>query len=215
MSVFMPADVWLNTLMAVHIGIEMSRDLRLAAGRLVPPGTLAAGGINLLRHALELAARLTGPEFISVLTIEPDETVLELVAEFGCREAGAMQWVATLADLAPAAGPGDAALILRQTAPLRDETALKLALGMLKQHRCITGASRPPAGFWASRARAGVPQPEPYVVRCFEAWRLSEFGKYGFSGSTSEMPLLELDWDAFVEIDRPEDFERAARLFKR
>ncbi|KAA0218187.1 hypothetical protein EDM80_01360 [bacterium] len=201
--------------MAVHIGIEMSRDLRLAAGRLVPPGTLAAGGVNLLRHALGLAARLTGPESISVLTIEPDETVLELVAEAGCREAGAMQWVATLADLAKAAGPGDAALILRQTAPMRDESALRSALEMLKVHRCVTGVSRPPEGFWASRAKPGVPQPEPYVVRCFEAWRLAEFGKYGFSGPTAEMPLLELDWDSFVEIDRPEDFERAARLLRR
>ena len=49
MSVFMPADVWLNTLMAVHIGIEMSRDLRLAAGRLEQPAAAPADEAAQLR----------------------------------------------------------------------------------------------------------------------------------------------------------------------
>ncbi len=209
---FIGVHLWLNSVMSVHIGIEMSRDLRLNAAGLVQAGTLEAGGVNLLRHALTLARRVTEPGLIRVMTTESDETVLALVGEFECREGGALQWMAELVDAAPNAAPEDAVIILRQTAPLRDEKPLLEALGMLKKGRCVVSASKPPASHPRHKPLPGQSEPD-YQVRAFEAWRLGEFGKYGFAGPMAEPPLLFIEWDAFVEIDRPEDFTRAAKMF--
>lgn len=190
------AGLWLKGLMGTHVGIEMSRDLRLNASGLVAPGTLEAGGVNLLRHALDLARRLTEPTLIRVLTIEPDETVLALVGELECREGGVMQWMAELVEAAPNAGADDAVIILRQTCPLRDEKPLRRALEALAKQRCVVSA------------HGGEP------VRAFEAWRLSEFGKYGFAGPAAEPPQIELAAEEFVEISKPSDFDRAARMLE-
>jgi hypothetical protein len=195
----------------IHVGIEMSRDLRLNAAGLVQAGTLEAGGVNLLRHALTLARRITEPGLIRIMTTESDETVLALVGEFECREGGALQWMAELVDAAPNAAPEDAVIILRQTAPLRDESPLREALGILKKQRCVVSASKPPKGHARHKPLPGQTEPD-YQVRAFEAWRLGEFGKYGFTGPMAEPPLLFIDWETFVEIDRPQDFERAGRL---
>jgi hypothetical protein len=194
LSVFIRVHLWLNSVMTVFIGIEMSRDLRLSAGKLVPPGNLTAGGVNLLRHALTLARRVTEPAFMRVLTIEPDETVLALVGEFECREGGVMQWMAELVEAAPNAAAEDAVIILRQTCPLRDEKPLRCALEALKKSRVVVSAS-------------GGEQ-----VRAFEAWRLAEFGKFSFAGPIAEPPQLTLGSDEFVEISKPSDFERAGLM---
>lgn len=188
--------------MTVHIGIEMSRDLRLNAAGLVQAGTLEAGGVNLLRHALTLARRITEPGLIRVMTTESDETVLALVGEFECREGGALQWLAELVDAAPHAAFEDAVIILRQTCPLRDEKPLRAALAALKQQRCVVSASKAPGG-------------QLEQVRAFEAWRLGEFGKYGFAGPMAEPPQIELAADEFVDISKPPDFERAADMLAR
>lgn len=192
--VFICVHLWLKGLMAVHIGIEMSRDLRLNAAGLVQAGTLEAGGVNLLRHALTLARRITVPGLIRIMTTESDETVLALVGEFECREGGVMQWMAELVDAAPNAAPEDAVIILRQICPLRDDQPLRRALAALKSSRCVVSAS-------------GGEQ-----VRAFEVWRLGEFGKYGFAGPMAEPPQLELSGDEFVEISRPSDFEHAGHM---
>lgn len=196
-SVSIGVHLWLNSAMTVHVGIEMSRDLRLNAAGLVQAGTLEAGGVNLLRHALTLARRITEPGLIRVMTTESDETVLALVGEFECREGGALQWMAELVEAAPNAAPEDAVIILRQTCPLHDEKALRRALELLRENRCIV----------SSCARE--------QVRAFEAWRLGEFGKYGFTGPSADPPMLELGTDEFVDINRPIDLERAATMLAR
>jgi len=200
--------------MSIFVGIELSRELRLGAGGLVPAGTLEAGGVNLLSHALKLALKITPSAMITVLTVEPDEKVLELVGEFECRESGVMQWVGQLVDAAPNAKPGDAVVILRQMVPLSTESAILQAIASLRQFRCVVSASKPPAGHERHKPLPGQSEPD-YVVRAFEVWRLGEFGKYGFSGPNSDPPHQLVGWDSFVEIDQPEDFLRAGQMLSR
>ncbi|MCC6575514.1 MAG: hypothetical protein IT462_17180 [Planctomycetes bacterium] len=198
--------------MAVYVGIELSRDIRLSAGGVQSPASRSVGGVNLLRHGIQLALKITAADYIQVLTPDVDAALLEICGEFGVREGGVMPWVAGLGEKAAAAKPEDAVVLLRQTAPLRDEKPLIEALKLLKKQRCVVSASKPPAGHSRHKPLPGHTEPD-YRVQAFEIWRLSEFSKFGFGGvpGDRDKPLF-IDWDSFVEIARPEDETRAAKL---
>lgn len=181
--------------MAIYVGIELSRDLRVGPKGVESPAARAVSGVNLLRHGIQLALKISTPDNIQVLTPDVDTVLLDICGEFGVREGGVIQWVAGLGEKAADAKPEDAVVILRQMTPLRDEKPLAKALALLKRQRCVISATK------------------EGLCRAFEVWRLSEFSKYGFGGVPRDRDKsLYIDWDSFVEINRPEDEPRAAKI---
>ncbi len=198
--------------MAVYVGIELSRDIRLGAQGPLSPASRKAGPVNLLRHAVGVALEVAPADNIQVLTPDVDAVLLEICGEFGVREGGVLGWISGLAEKAADARPEDAVIVLRQTAPLRDAKPLLEALRLLKKQRCVLSASLPPAGHPCRKPVPGQKEPD-YRVQAFEVWRLGEFSKFGFGGvpRENEQPLF-IDWDSFVEIIGPEDETRAAKM---
>jgi hypothetical protein len=192
------------------IGIEVSRQVRVADGVLTRAGDLAVRGVNLLERQIKLALGLTQPERVCVLAPQPDARVLELVGEHGVHEMPPLDFVAMLAERVKAGEKGSV-LLLRQIAPLRDARPLKKALKLLKKHPVIVSASEPPAG----HPRRAAPDGGEADLRClaFEARRMDRFSHQAMGDFSAEEHLLFMDWQDFGELLRPEDeAEVAARL---
>ena len=200
--------------MNTWVGIEVTRQMRIADGKLLSVGGLTVGGVNLLAHQVEIAKQLTAPENICILTPQADEPVLELIAEHELRELAPFDFIAMLSDRAKHGEEG-AAVLIRQIAPLRDASNVKNALKLLKKHPVVISASKPPKGHKRHEPLPDQDEPD-YRCLAFEARRISEFSKQAMTElSLGNEELLWINWDSFAEYTRSDDeAEVAARVSK-
>jgi hypothetical protein len=181
--------------MDVWVGIEVTRQMRVAGGRMLPAGDIAVGGANLLEHQIEVAKQVTSPDNICVLTPQGDEKMLELVARHEVRELAPFDFIAMLSERAKHAEEG-AVVLLRQIAPVRDASGVKKALKLLKKHAVVVSATRAPKG----HPREG----DPHCL-AFEVRRLSQFTMQAMADVSAEEELVFIDWHDFAEFIRPQD----------
>ena len=190
--------------MNTWVGIEVTRQVRVADGVIQSVGKLSAGGVNLLEHQIGIAKQLTSPDQICILTPQGDEAVLELIAKHELRELAPFDFIAMLSDRAKHGEEG-AAVLLRQIAPLKDAKDAKKALKLLVKHPVVISASKPPKGHKRHEPLPGHDEPD-YRCLAFEVRRISEFSTQAMTGlSEGNEELLFIDWDSFVELTRPED----------
>jgi len=188
----------------VWVGIEVTRQVRMAGGRVVSAGELSVGGVNLLDHQLKVARDITDPDHICVLSPQGDEAMLDLIAKHEVRELAPFDFIAMLNDRVKHGEEG-AVVLLRQLAPLRDAKPVKKALKLLKKHPVVVSASKPPKGHKRHEPPPDEPEPD-YRCLAFEVRRMSQFNMAAMDGlSLGEEELLFIDWDDFAEVTRPED----------
>jgi hypothetical protein len=181
--------------MNVWVGIEVTRQMRVAGGQMVPAGDLTVGGVNLLEHQIEVAKQVTSPDNICVLTPQGDEKMLDLVARHEVRELAPFDFIAMLSERAKHAEEG-AVVLLRQIAPVRDASGVKKALKLLKKHPVVVSASKPPKGH--------PREDEPHCL-AFEVRRISQFTMQAMADVSVEEELAFIDWNDFAEFIRPQD----------
>ena len=200
--------------MTTWVGIEVTRQVRVADGVIQSVGKLSAGGVNLLEHQIGIAKQITSPDQICILTAQGDEAVLELIAGHGLRELAPFDFIAMLSDRAKH-GEDGAAVLLRQIAPLRDAKDVKKALKLLKKHPVVISASKPPKGHKRHEPLPGEDEPD-YRCLAFEARRISEFSMQAMTGlSAGNEEQLFIDWDRFTEYSRPESEAHAAEVIRK
>ena len=199
--------------MNTWVGIEVTRQLRVADGQLQPAGAISVGGVNLLDHQLKVAQDITDPDHICVLSPQGDEAMLELIAKHEVRELAPFDFIAMLNDRVKNGQEGTVVL-LRQIAPLRDATAVKKALTMLGDHAVVVSASKAPEGHKRNKPPPDQTEPDHRCL-AFEVRRMSEFSMGAMEGmSLGQQKLLFIDWNDFVEITRPDDEAEAAATIK-
>lgn len=198
--------------MSTWVGIEVTRQLRVADGQLQPAGAITVGGVNLLDHQLSIAREITDPDHICVLSPQGDEAMLELIAKYEVRELAPFDFIAMLNDRVKN-GEDGVVVLLRQIAPIRDARSIKKALKLLKSHPVVVSASKPPKGHKRHEPPPDETEPD-YRCLAFEVRQMSQFGMGAMDGtSLAEEELLFIDWGDFVEVTRPEEeTEAAARL---
>lgn len=193
----------MNTKKNVWVGIEIARPLSLHESA----GSLALGDINLLRHQVMLATKISSEDQLCLLTAQADEDALEISSEFGCRELGALDFISMLADRAKGGEQGWV-VNLRQTAPMKDAAVLVSALDTAGG-KTIFSASKPPVGHIRHQPLPGMTEPD-YRSLAFEIRPLSAF-KVDLMLDTEE-ELAWMDWGTFAEITSPRDLESAAEI---
>jgi hypothetical protein len=185
--------------MDVWVGIEVTRQVRVADGKLVGAGELAVAGVNLLEHQIGVAKQLTRADNICVLSPQGDEKMLEVVSRHEVRELSPYDFIAMLSERAKRNEEG-AVVLLRQVAPLRNAEGVKAAIKQLKKHPVVISASKQP----------GKDDP-----RCsaFEVRRISQFTMQAMADMGTEEELAWIDAGDFAEYVRPADeAETAAKL---
>lgn len=196
--------------MDTWVGIEVTRQLRVADGQLQPAGAISVGGVNLLDHQLKVARDITDPDHICVLSPQGDEAMLELIAKHEVRELAPFDFIAMLNDRVKHGEEGGVVL-LRQIAPIRDAKPVKKALKLLKKHPVIVSASKPPKGHKRHEPPPDETEPD-YRCLAFEVRRMSQFNMAAMDGlSLGEEELLFINWEDFAELTRPKDEPEVAK----
>jgi hypothetical protein len=190
-----PENVW--------VGIEVTRQVRMAGGRMASPGELSAGGVNLLDHQLQIAREVTSPDRICVLTPQGDESVLELIARHEVREIAPFDFIAMLSERAKH-GENGVVVLLRQIAPLRDGRDVLKAVKAARKHPLVVSASKPPNGHPRHEPPPGDDHPD-YRCLAFEVRQISEFSREAIGAASGDEKLEFIDWESFAELIRPED----------
>ncbi len=193
----------------IWVGIEVTRQMRMAGEQLRSPGELSVGGVNLLDHQLGIARQITSPDRICVLTPQGDERVLELVAKHEVREIAPFDFIAMLSERAKQ-GESGAVVLLRQIAPLRDARDVRKAIKSARKHPLVVSASKPPSGHPRHDPPPGDDHPD-YRCLAFEVRRTSEFGREAIAAASADETLEFIDWNSFAELIRPEDEADVAR----
>jgi hypothetical protein len=196
----------------VWVGIEVTRQVRMAGGRMASPGELSAGGANLLDHQLGIARQVTSPDRICVLTPQGDESVLELIAKHEVREIAPFDFIAMLSERAKQGEKG-AVVLLRQIAPLRDASDVHQALKLARKHPLVVSASKPPDGHPRHTPPPDEDAPD-YRCLAFEIRRISEFSREAVGTGPADEKLEFIEWESFAELIRPEDEPEVAAKMK-
>ncbi|MHC4839527.1 MAG: hypothetical protein ACYTDT_01015 [Planctomycetota bacterium] len=189
----------------IWVGLEVPRPLFLHENA----GGLAVGGVNLLRHQVNIALELTQPENICILTPQVDAEILEINGEFGTRELGPFDFISMLAERAKKSESG-LVVQLRQTVPLKDASLLTDALN-LAANGAVISASKPPEGHRRHEPLPGTTQAD-YRCLAFEIRPLAAFG--AMEQLSADEQLAWIDWCEFAEITKPGDIEPASEVLK-
>lgn len=192
--------------MTPWVAIEITRQMRLADGKVADAGALAVGGVNLLAYQVGVAMQVAPAERVVLLAAQSDEALLEQAANRDLRLMSPLDFINAMRDRAAEGAP---VLLLRQCVPLRDAADARKALTLLEKHEAVVSASKPPAGHRRHQPVPGETEPD-YRCLAFEARRASQFlGQLGI-----EEELLFIAWDSFAEYLRPQDEPEVAAIMQ-